>query len=482
MILETVKHNILQLHNISINNINNLLFLMTKRKLDYADLYFQSNINETWLLEDKIIKAGYYNIDQGVGIRSVYKERTGFSYVDDINLNKLTKSVISVRNIVTEQNTPKNINLLNKSTEKKLYTHTNFLKNKNNEDKINLLKIIDLTVRSIDSRITKVTIRLSGHYEQILVAATDNTLAADIRPLVKLSIKVLAENNVSREIGISGGGGRYSYDYFFEKYQGEMRAIHYAKEAARMALTKLSAIDPPAGMMTVVLSPGWPGILLHEAVGHGLEGDFIRRNASIFNNKIGQKVASEICTIVDDSTFIGKRGSLSIDDEGVPGQYNILIKEGILQQYMLDKMNAKLMGTISTGNARRESYAHLPMPRMTNTYMLSGNTDPKSIISSVDQGIYATNFEGGQVDITSGNFVFSTSEAYLIKNGKISYPIKNTTLIGSGIEIMKKISMVGNDLKIDEGIGSCGKEGQMIPVSVGQPTLKIDNITVGGKL
>lgn len=482
MILNTVQENILQNNNININDLNNVLSKMTECNIDYADLYFQYKINETWVLEDKIIKEGYYNISQGVGIRACYQEKTGFAYVDDINLTKIKESIKNVCNIVTAKNSNYKIVVLNKINFEKNYSHINFLKEKNNTDKINLLKIIDQTIRSIDSRITKVTIKLSGSYEQILVSATDNTLAADIRPMVKLSITVLAENKYTKAIGISGGGGRCNYDYFFEQFNGEMRAIFYAREAVRIALIKLSAIEAPAGMMPVVLSSGWPGILLHEAVGHGLEGDFIRRKTSVFSNKIGQKIASDLCTIVDDSTLFKNRGSLSIDDEGVPGQYKILINKGILQNYMLDKMNARLIGKHSTGNARRESYAYLPMPRMTNTYMLSGNTDPKDIIYSVDKGIYASNFEGGQVDITSGKFVFSTSEAYLIKKGKIITPIKNATLIGSGEEIMKKISMVGNDLKLDDGIGSCGKEGQFIPVGVGQPTLKIDNITVGGKL
>lgn len=482
MILKKVKSNLLEFNNIDYKDIYNMLSLMKKKNLNYADLYFQSNINEEWLLEDKIIKEGSYHISQGVGIRTIYKEKTGFSYVDDINLKKLEKSIKTVSNIVENSQTNQGIDLLNKVEFKKMYSHVNFLNKINNFDKIDLLKKIDHTIRSIDHRIKQVTVKLSGNYDQILIAATDKTLAADIRPLVRMSIKVLAEDKGKREIGISGGGGRYGYKYFFEKYEGETRAIFYAYEAARIALTKLSSIDAPAGMMPVVLGSGWPGVLLHEAVGHGLEGDFIRKKTSVFSGKLEQQIASEICTVVDDSTLLGKRGTLSIDDEGVPGQYKILINKGILKNYMLDKMNAQLMGKLSTGNARRESYAHLPMPRMTNTYMLGGKYNPKEIISTVENGIYASNFEGGQVDITSGKFVFSTSEAYLIKNGKISYPIKNATLIGSGEEIMKKISMVGNDLQLDGGIGMCGKEGQFLPVGVGQPTLKIDNITVGGKL
>lgn len=482
MILNIVENNILQANNINLNDLYNVLSSMTKSNIDYADLYFQSNIFETWTLENKKIKSGNYNINEGVGIRNVYKDQIRFSYIDEINLKKLEQNVKNINNITEKINKEKKTNIFNKVKFKELYSRVNFLNTIHNEEKINLLKNIDKKIRSINFKIKKVTVNLSSSYEQILIAATDNTLAADIRPLIKLSIKVLAEDRGKREIGISGVGGRYNYEYLFKPFKGEIRAIHYAKKAAKMALMKLSTVDAPAGMMPVILGPGWPGILLHEAVGHGLEGDFIRRGTSLFNNKIGKKIASSICTIVDDSTITGKRGSLSIDDEGVPGQYKILINKGILQNYMLDKMNARIMGQTSTGNARRESYAHLPMPRMTNTYMLSGQATPEEIISTVDKGIYASNFEGGQVDITSGKFVFSTSEAYIIEKGKIKQPIKNTTLIGSGEKIMKKISMIGNDVKLDDGIGTCGKEGQFIPVGVGQPTLKIDNITVGGKL
>lgn len=326
----------------------------------------------------------------------------------------------------------------------------------------------------------EVNASLTGVYEQVLVAATDGTLAADIRPLVRLSVSVLVEHEGKRERGGSGGGGRYGYEYFLGIHQGQVLAEQYAKEAVRMALVNLSAIAAPAGMMPVVLGAGWPGVLLHEAVGHGLEGDFNRRGTSVFSGQIGELVASPLCTVVDDGTIAGRRGSLAIDDEGVPGQYNVLIENGVLKNYIQDKLNARLMGVAPTGNARRESYAHLPMPRMTNTYMLAGSSTPEDIIASVDKGIYAPNFGGGQVDITSGKFVFSTSEAYLIEKGKITSPVKGATLIGSGVEAMQQISMVGNDLALDKGVGVCGKEGQSVPVGVGQPTLKLDKMTVGG--
>lgn len=482
MILKTVKNNLLIYNKIKYNDIYNILSIMKRRSIDYADLYFQSNSYEEWLLEDRIIKKGNYSINEGVGARIIHKDRTGFCYIDEINLKKIEKSVKAIANIVEKKYENNAVDLLNKINFKKVYSHVNFFRKIQNTDKIELLRKIDNFIRTLDHRIQQVTIRLSGNYEQVLIAATDNTLCADIRPLVNLSITVLVEDKGRREIGISGCGGRHSYKYFFDKFKGEIRAIHHAYKATRIALTKLSAINAPAGMMPVILGPGWPGVLLHEAIGHGLEGDFIRKNTSVFSNKLEKRIASKICTVVDDSTMLGRRGSLSVDDEGVPGLYKILIKKGILKNFMLDKMNGKLLGKLSTGNGRRQSYAHLPIPRMTNTYMLPGKSTPQEIISSIDEGIYASNFEGGQVDITSGKFVFSTSEAYLIKKGRITNPIKNATLIGSGEDIMKKISMVGNDLKLDDGIGTCGKAGQFVPVGVGQPTLKIDNITVGGKI
>ena len=361
-----------------------------------------------------------------------------------------------------------------------LYTSVDPLQSMSREEKLDILRRVDKVAREADKRVQEVTASLSGVYELILVAATDGTLAADVRPLVRLSVSVLVEEDGKRERGASGGGGRFGYEFFPADLDGEVRADAWAKEAVRMALVNLSAVAAPAGTMPVVLGAGWPGVLLHEAVGHGLEGDFNRRGTSVFSGQVGELVASELCTVVDDGTMVDRRGSVAIDDEGTPGQYNVLIENGILKGYMQDKLNARLMGMTPTGNGRRESYAHLPMPRMTNTYMLPGKSTPQEIIESVEYGIYAPNFGGGQVDITSGKFVFSTSEAYLIENGKVTKPVKGATLIGSGIETMQQISMVGNDLKLDNGVGVCGKEGQSLPVGVGQPTLKVDNLTVGG--
>lgn len=346
--------------------------------------------------------------------------------------------------------------------------------------KIELLKELDVYIRTKEPLISEVNISLSGVYEQMLVAATDGTYAADIRPLVRLSISVLAQRGDRRERGSSGGGGRYDYQYFLEQDGDKTVALRFADEAIRLALVNLESEAAPAGAMPVVLGAGWPGVLLHEAVGHGLEGDFNRKESSVFSGKVGEKVTSDLCTIVDDGTLLDRRGSLNIDDEGVEGQYNTLIENGVLKGYMQDKLNARLMGVKPTGNGRRESFAHLPMPRMTNTYMLPGQHSPEEIISTVEKGLYAPSFAGGQVDITSGKFVFSTSEAYLIENGKITRPVKGATLIGSGIEAMQQVSMVGNDLELDKGVGVCGKAGQSVPVGVGQPTLKLDSITVGG--
>ncbi|WP_295655549.1 metalloprotease TldD, partial [uncultured Haemophilus sp.] len=360
------------------------------------------------------------------------------------------------------------------------YAAINPLESLSKEKKIELLHLVDRTARSEDPRVTHVSAALSSIYEEVLVVATDGTLAADIRPLVRLSISVLVEEDGKRERGSCGSGGRFGLDWFFEVVNGDIRAVNFAKEAVRQALVNLSAVAAPAGLMPVVLGAGWPGVLLHEAVGHGLEGDFNRKESSLFTGKIGELVTSPLCTIVDDGTLQNRRGSLTIDDEGVPSQCNVLIKDGILQGYMQDKLNARLMGVKPTGNGRRESYAHLPMPRMTNTYMLAGQSKFEDLVASVDRGIYAPHFGGGQVDITSGKFVFSTSEAYLIEKGKITKPVKGATLIGSGIDVMQKVSMVADETDLDLGIGVCGKDGQSVPVGVGQPALKIDEITVGG--
>ena len=412
-------------------------------------------------------------------MRAISGEKTGFAYADQISLLALEQSVQAARTIVRDSGDGK-VQTLGAVEHSPLYTSVDPLQSMSREEKLDILRRVDKVAREADKRVQEVTASLSGVYELILVAATDGTLAADVRPLVRLSVSVLVEEDGKRERGASGGGGRFGYEFFLADLDGEVRADAWAKEAVRMALVNLSAVAAPAGTMPVVLGAGWPGVLLHEAVGHGLEGDFNRRGTSVFSGQVGELVASELCTVVDDGTMVDRRGSVAIDDEGTPGQYNVLIENGILKGYMQDKLNARLMGMKPTGNGRRESYAHLPMPRMTNTYMLPGKSTPQEIIESVEYGIYAPNFGGGQVDITSGKFVFSTSEAYLIENGKVTKPVKGATLIGSGIETMQQISMVGNDLKLDNGVGVCGKEGQSLPVGVGQPTLKVNNLTVGG--
>lgn len=479
MSLTFVSEQLLAANKLSHRDLFSVLGTLAERQLDYADLYFQSSYHESWVIEDRIIKDGSYNIDQGVGVRAISGEKTGFAYADQITLNALNQSAQAARSIVREQGNGK-VHTLGNVPYSLLYPAIDPLQSLPREEKIALLHRVDNIARAEDPRVQEVSASITGVYELILVAATDGTLAADVRPLVRLSVSVLVEEDGRRERGSSGGGGRSGYEYFLELVDGDVRADAFAKEAVRMALSNLSAVAAPAGSMPVVLGAGWPGVLLHEAVGHGLEGDFNRRGTSVFSGQMGQLVASELCTVVDDGTISGRRGSLAIDDEGVPGQYNVLIENGILKGFMQDKMNARLMGLAPTGNGRRESYAHLPMPRMTNTYMLAGKSSPQDIISSVEYGLYAPNFAGGQVDITSGKFVFSTSEAYLIENGKITKPVKGATLIGSGIEAMQQISMVGNDLALDKGVGVCGKEGQSVPVGVGQPTLKLDSMTVGG--
>ena len=479
MKLNLVSEHLLTQNTLTHQDLSRVLSQLSERHLDYGDLYFQSSMHESWGLEDNIIKEGSWHIDQGVGIRAISGEKTGFAYADQLTLKALEQSASAARSIVQEQGDGR-IRTLAAVEHKALYPAVNPLDSLTREDKIALLHRVNRVARAVDPRVQEVSVHLSGVYEEVLVAATDGTLAADIRPLVRLSISVQVEDQGKREHGSCGGGGRTGYEFFLLDEQGETRCDGWAKEAVRMALVNLSAIAAPAGTLPVVLGAGWPGVLLHEAVGHGLEGDFNRRGTSMFSGQKGELVASELCTVVDDGTLNGLRGSIAIDDEGVPGQYNVLIEKGILKGFIQDKLNARLMGLPPTGNGRRESYAHLPMPRMTNTYMLAGHSTPQEIIESVDYGIYAPNFGGGQVDITSGKFVFSTSEAYLIEKGKITSPVKGATLIGSGIEAMQQISMVGNDLALDKGVGVCGKEGQSVPVGVGQPTLKLDRLTVGG--
>jgi TldD protein len=460
--------------------IHGLLEQMMQRQNTFADMYFQSSQHESWVLEDGIIKDGSYNIERGVGVRAIASEKTGFAYSDEITIEALQNACLAARNIAPDGGNKK-ISALNSPQHTSLYTADNPLLAMSDDDKITLLRQVDAYVRKQEPEVSQVVVSLTGVYEEILVAASDGTFATDIRPLIRLNCSVLLEKDGKRERGGSGCGGRRTYDFFSqETANGLLRYQQLAEDALHMARVNLKAVPAPAGAMPVVLGSGWPGVLLHEAVGHGLEGDFNRKGASTFSGRMGEQVASKGVTVVDDGTLSDRRGSLSIDDEGTPTQYNTLIEDGVLTGYMQDKMNAALMGVAPTGNGRRESYAHLPMPRMTNTYMLAGQYTPDEIISSVKKGIYAPNFGGGQVDITSGKFVFSTSEAYLIENGKITQAIKGATLIGNGPESMQKISMIGNDLALDDGVGVCGKDGQSVPVGVGQPTLKIDEITVGG--
>lgn len=479
MILQEVEQSLLSQAGIGQQELSQTLSTIAKRDVDYADIYFQSCWHESLVLEDSIIKDGSFNIDRGVGIRAVAGEKTGFAYSDQINLEALTQSAKAARGIV-QQGGEGRVKAFASQAMPQFYAPINPLNSLDKKQKIALLEEVDAYIRAKEPLVQEVSASISGVYEQMLVAALDGTYAADIRPLVRLSISVLVQRGDKRERGSAGGGGRYGYDYFLTEVNGKSIALEFADEAIRQALVNLDADAAPAGMMPVILGSGWPGVLLHEAVGHGLEGDFNRKGSSVFSGKIGEQVTSSVCTIVDDGTMADRRGSLSVDDEGVAGQYNTLIENGVLKGYMQDKLNARLMGVAPTGNGRRESYAHLPMPRMTNTYMLPGEHTPEEIISTVKKGIYAPNFGGGQVDITSGKFVFSASEAYLIEDGKITRPVKGATLIGSGMEAMQQISMVGNDLSLDRGVGVCGKAGQSVPVGVGQPTLKLDALTVGG--
>jgi TldD protein len=443
--------------------------------VDSGDLYFQSTRFESWVLEDGIVKEGTHSIEQGAGVRAISGDKTGFAYSDEIMMPALLQASTAARAIARHGKEGK-LQAWRSAGENLLYPAIDPLDRMTADDKVALLKGIDAEARQQDPRVKEVIVSLAGVHEVMMVAASDGTLAADVRPLVRCNVTVIVEQDGRREQASSGGGGRTDYSFFID----ENRASGYASEAVRQALVNLEAVDAPAGTLPVVLGPGWPGILLHEAIGHGLEGDFNRKGTSAFSGMVGQQVASPLCTVVDDGTLSGRRGSLNVDDEGTPAQNTVLIENGILKGYMQDRMNAGLMGVSATGNGRRESYAHLPMPRMTNTYMHAGPHDPEEIIASVDKGLYAVNFGGGQVDITSGKFVFSASEAYLIENGKVTAPVKGATLIGNGPDVLKRVSMLGNDLRLDPGVGTCGKEGQSVPVGVGQPTMLIDELTVGG--
>lgn len=443
--------------------------------VDYADLYFQVSRQESWTLEDGIIREGSFSLDQGVGVRAVSGEKTGFAYSDELLLPALERAAGAAR-AIAKQGEDKQVPAWRRGAPASLYPAADPTTSVSDAEKTALIMHIDAATRAIDSRVEQVIISMTSCQDLVLVAGSDGTLAADVRPLVRFNVSVILEQNGRREQGYSGGGARSDLNYFLA---GEL-PLEYAREAVRQAVVALEAVPAPAGTMPVVLGPGWPGILLHEAVGHGLEGDFNRKGTSAFSGKVGQRVAPPHCTIVDDGTLPNRRGSLAIDDEGTVGQYNVLVENGVLRGYMQDKLNARLMGVAPTGNGRRESFAHLPMPRMTNTYMLAGPHEHDEIIASVKKGLYAPNFGGGQVDITSGKFVFSASEAYLIENGTITAPVKGAMLIGDGPDALTRISMVGNDLQLDSGVGTCGKEGQSVPVGVGQPTLKIDELTVGG--
>lgn len=445
-------------------------------QVDYADLYFQFTKNEGWSLEDGKVKSGSFSIDKGVGVRAVSGDKTAFSYSDDISLTALRDAAAAVRAIGRQgAGTAALVSGMSRLDTRALYLPEDPFQTLSASEKVALLEKVEKTAKAMDSRIVQVMAGLAGEYDVVLVARSDGKLAADIRPLVRLSVTVIAEENGRREIGSSGGGGRFGYGYFTDAMVKE-----YVGQAVHSALTMLNARPAPAGPMTVVLGSGWPGVLLHEAVGHGLEGDFNRKGSSAFAGLLGQKVAADNITVIDDGTIADRRGSLNMDDEGNQTQRNVLIENGVLKGYLQDSLNARLMKMPLTGNGRRQSYAHLPIPRMTNTFMLGGDKDPTEIIASVKNGLYAANFGGGQVDITSGKFVFSASEAYLIEDGRITRPVKGATLIGNGPDVLKRVSMIGNDLKLDTGIGVCGKEGQSVPVGVGMPTIRLDDLTVGG--
>ncbi len=447
---------------------------MLVHDVDYADLYFQYNRAEGWALEEGIVKSGSFNIDQGVGVRAVSGEKTAFAYSDDISMPALASAVLATR-AIARQGAAQSVQAVRRSKGRDLYLPQDPIASLKDTDKVALLERLESYARAIDKRVIQVMASLAGEYEVVLVARSDGLVAADVRPLVRISVQVIAEENGNREQGVAGGGGRFDYAYFTDDVLRD-----YAAKAVHQALVNLAAKPAPAGTMTVVLGAGWPGILLHEAIGHGLEGDFNRKGSSAFAGRIGERVAAPGVTVVDDGTIARRRGSLNIDDEGNPTQCTVLIENGILKGYLQDNLNARLMNVPVTGNGRRESFAHIPMPRMTNTYMLNGDKNPEEIIASVKHGLYAVNFGGGQVDITSGKFVFSAAEAYMIENGKISYPVKGATLIGNGPDVLTRVSMIGNDMALDPGVGTCGKEGQSVPVGVGQPTLRIDGLTVGG--
>jgi TldD protein len=456
-------------------DLDRLLSGLSSTAVDAADIYFQNGRLESWVLEDGIIKDGTFNIEQGAGLRAVSGEKTGFAYSDELQLPALEQAARAARAIARSGREGR-VQVAGVPAVRRLYEPLDPVSSLPDADKLALLHRVDAEARRQDPRVREVTVSLVAALDTMLVLSDDGSLTADVRPLVRMNVSVIAEAHGRREQGSSGGGARRDLSYFLEND----RALGFAREAVRQALVNLDADAAPAGTMTVVLGPGWPGVLLHEAIGHGLEGDFNRKGTSAFAGRLGQRVAAAGVTVVDDGTLAGRRGSLNVDDEGTQTQCTVLIEDGILRGFMQDKLNARLMGVPTTGNGRRESYAHLPMPRMTNTYMLAGHHEPGEIIASVPKGLYAVNFGGGQVDITSGKFVFSASEAYLIENGRVTRPVKGATLIGNGPDVLTRVAMIGNDLALDQGVGTCGKEGQSVPVGVGQPTLRIDGLTVGG--
>jgi TldD protein len=472
--LKIAEQTLLDAHGLKAAQLQQVFGNMLTHKVDYADLYFQYSRAESWALEEGIVKSGSFNIDQGVGVRAVSGDKTAFAYSDDITLDALQQAAVATR-AIGRQGGNQTAPILRRSKAHALYLPQDPIASLRADDKVALLERLERIARALDPRVTQVMANLAGEYEVVLVARNDGLMSADIRPLVRLSLQVIVEGNGKREQGSAGGGGRFGYDYFSEEI-----LQRYAKEAVHQATVNLDARPAPAGNMTVVLGNGWPGILLHEAVGHGLEGDFNRKGSSAFAGRVGKRVAAKGVTVVDDGTIKDRRGSLNIDDEGNLTQRTVLIEDGILRGYLQDSMNARLMKVPVTGNARRESFAHLPIPRMTNTMMMNGDKTQEEIIASVKHGLYAANFGGGQVDITSGKFVFSTTEAYMIEDGKVTYPVKGATLIGNGPDALTRISMIGNDMALDSGVGTCGKEGQSVPVGVGQPTVRIDGLTVGG--
>ena len=458
------------------SHLSRALAEITAHRVDDADLYFQYTRNEGWSLEEGIVKTGSFSIDQGVGVRAVSGEKTAFAYSDDISEASLLDAARTVRSISAAGRSGRARAATKKiATSRSLYNGLDPIASLDSTAKVALLGKVEQLARACDPRVAQVMAGLASEYDVVMVARADGTLAADVRPLVRLSVTVIAEQNGRREMGSGGGGGRFGLAYFSDE-----RIAEYVNDAVNAALTNLESRPAPAGEMTVVLGPGWPGILLHEAIGHGLEGDFNRKGSSAFAGRIGQRVAARGVTVLDDGTIADRRGSLNVDDEGNASQRNVLIEDGILRGYIQDSMNARLMKVKPTGNGRRESYAHIPMPRMTNTYMLGGDKAPEEIVASIKKGLYATNFGGGQVDITSGKFVFSASEAFWVENGKIQYPVKGATIVGNGPDALTRVTLIGNDMALDSGVGTCGKEGQSVPVGVGQPTLRIDGLTVGG--